>query len=130
MQRDGRGDVTMAGRDKEDLLGYRKSVQLLISQYVPKGKSLDIMLEDLAEKWNPLFDTQQKRDLVEDVNALVRDYIRPIKRTFLVKPPDANRIHALAEQLSASKSLSKIKKKEALVRYIELYMVTCLDVQL
>ena len=130
MQRDGRGDVTMAGRDKEDLLGYRKSVQLLISQYVPKGKSLDIMLEDLAEKWNPLFDTQQKRDLVEDVNALVRDYIRPIKRTFLVKPPDTNRIHALAEQLSASKSLSKIKKKEALVRYIELYMVTCLDVQL
>ena len=130
MQRDGRGDVTMAGRDKEDLLGYRKSVQLLISQYVPKGKSLDIMLEDLAEKWNPLFDTQQKRDLVEDVNALVRDYIRPIKRTFLVKPPDTNRIHALAEQLSASKSLSKIKKKEALARYIELYMVTCLDVQL
>ncbi|MGA2765378.1 MAG: hypothetical protein ABSG17_18680 [Spirochaetia bacterium] len=119
----------MAGRDKEDLLRYRKSVQLLISQYVPKGKSLDSILEDLAEKWNPLFDTQQKRDLVEDVNALVRDYIRPIKRNFFVKPPDTDRIHALAEQLSASKSLSKIKKKEALVRYFELYMVTCLDVQ-
>jgi hypothetical protein len=119
----------MAGQDKEDLVRYRKSVQLLISLNVPKGRSLDSLLEDLAEKWNPLFDTQQKRDLVEDVNALVRDYIRPIRRSFLVKPPDANRIHALAEQLSASKSLAKIKKREALVRYIELYMVKCLEIQ-
>jgi|SRR5208282_5289254 len=114
--------------DKEDLLRYRKSVQLLVSQYVPKGQSLDLRLEDLAEKWNPLFDTQMKRNLVEDVNALVRDYIRPIKRSFFVKPPDTNRIHDLAEQLSASKSLAKIKKKETLVRYIELYAVKCLGV--
>src|SRR5271157_4332076 len=108
----------MAG-EKEDLLRYRKSVQLLVSQYVPKGQSLDRMLESLAEKWNPLFDTQMKRNLVEDVNALVRDYIRPIRRSFFVKPPDSNRMHDLAEQLSASKSLAKIRKKEALLRYIE-----------
>ena len=119
----------MAGQDTEDILRYRKSVRLLISQYVPKGQSLDKMLEDLAEKWNPLFDTQLKKDLVEDVNALVRDYIRPIRRSFLVKPPDTNRIHALAEQLTASKSLSKIKKKELLLQYVELYMVRCLDIQ-
>lgn len=93
------------GQDKEDLLRYRKRVQSLLSQFVPKGKSLDSMLEELAERWNPLFGTEERRDLVEDVNALVRDYIRPIRRSFLVRPPDFSRIHALAEQLSASKSL-------------------------
>ena len=112
---------------QEDLLRYRKHVQSLLSQYVHKGQSVDDLLEEVAEKWNPLFDTQQKRDLVEDVNALVRDYIRPIRRSFLVRPPDLSRIHAIAEQLSASKSLAKIKKREALVRYIELYAVKCFD---
>ncbi len=111
---------------QEDLLRYRKHVQSLLSQYVPKGQSVDDLLESLAEKWNPLFDTRAKENLVEDVNALVRDYIRPIRRSFHVNPPNSNRIHALAEQLSASKSLAKIKKKEALVRYIELYAVKCL----
>jgi hypothetical protein len=66
---------------------------------------------------------------VEDVNALVRDFLRPVRRSFLVRPPDLRRIRALAEQLSASKSLSKIKKREPLLRYIELYMVRCLQVK-
>ena len=43
--------------------------------------------------------------------------------------PDLKRIHALAEQLSTSKSLAKIKKRDFLMRYIELYMVRCLQVK-
>ena len=46
-----------------------------------------------------------------------------------MRPPDLKRIHALAEQLSASKSLAKIKKRDLLMRYIELYMVRCLQVK-
>ena len=116
-------------QDKGDLLRYRKTIQKLVSQYVPKGKSLDEMLGELAEKWNPLYETEQKRNLVEDVNALGRDFVRPIRRSFRVKPPDSNRIHALAEQLAASKNLVKIKKKELLVRYIELCVVLCLGAE-
>jgi hypothetical protein len=116
----------MVGQD--DSLRYRKHIQWLVSQYIPKGKSLDGVLEELAEQWNPLFGTQEKRELVEDVNALVRDYIRPLRRSFHTNPPDASRLHALAEQLAASKSLVKIKKKEALLRYIESYVVKCLSV--
>ena len=86
-------------------------------------------LEELAEKWNPLYDTRAKKNLVEDVNALVRDFLRPIRRSFLIQPPDIKRIHALAEQLSTSKSLEKIKKREILKDYIELYMVRSLEVK-
>jgi hypothetical protein len=113
-------------QDKNFLL-YRKTIQSLIAQSVPSGKSLDGMLEELAERWNPLFDTQGKRNLVEDVNALVRDYVRPLRHSFQMKPPDMNRLHALAEQLSASKGLTKIRKKDSLIRYLELFMLKSLD---
>jgi hypothetical protein len=121
-------EISMVGLDKEHLAQYRKSVQSLALQYVPDGKSLDGLLKELAEKWNPLYDPQQRKNLIEDINALVRDFIRPLKRSFLLKPPDSKRIHNLAEQLSGSKNLTKITKRDALIRYLELYVIRCLDI--
>jgi hypothetical protein len=115
--------------ERENQLRFRRSVQSLVSTYVPKGSTIDATLSELAEKWNPLYDPTQKRNLVEDVNALVRDFLRPIRRSFLVRPPDLRRVRDLAEQLSTSKSLSQIKRKDVLRRYIELYMVRCLQVK-
>ncbi len=114
---------------RESLLRYKRSVQSLVSQYVPKGSTIDGTLLELAEKWNPLYAAAQKKNLVEDVNALVRDFLRPVRRSFLVRPPDLKRIHALAEQLSTSKALAQIKKRDYLMRYIELYMIRCLQVK-
>jgi len=116
-------------QNKENLLRFRRSVMSLIAHYVPAGRTIDGTLAELAEKWNPLYASEQKRNLVEDVNALVRDFLRPIRRSFLVRPPDLKRIHALAEQLSGSKSLVQIKKRDLLMRYIELYMIRCLQVK-
>jgi hypothetical protein len=94
---------------------------------VPTGKTIDGSLSELAEKWNPLYDPQKKKELVEDVNALVRDFIRPVKRALVGKPPDAQRIVALAEKLCEAKSLAGIKKKDYLMRYLELYIIKCLE---
>jgi hypothetical protein len=115
--------------DKAAVARYRRGVLSLISHYVPAGRTIDDTLAELAERWNPLYAADQKRNLVEDVNALVRDFLRPIRKSFLVRPPDLKRIHSLAEQLSTSKSLVQIKKREPLMRYIELYMVRCLSVK-
>ena len=116
-------------QSRETLLRYQRSIQSLVSQYVPKGATVDVTLSQLSDKWNPLYAAAQKKNLVEDVNSLIRDFIRPIRRSFLVRPPDLARIHALAVQLSESQSLGKIKKREPLLRYIELYMVRCLQVK-
>jgi hypothetical protein len=115
--------------NRENLLRYKRSISSLVSQYVPKGATIDATLSELAEKWNPLFAAAQKNNLVEDVNSLVRDFLRPVRRSFLMQPPDLKRIHALAEQLSTSKALAKIKKRDPLMRYIELYMIRCLQVK-
>ena len=122
-------DKQKTAAERENLLRFRRSVQSLVSTYVPKGATIDGTLAELAEKWNPLYDAAQKKNLVEDVNALVRDFLRPIRRSFVVRPPDLKRIRDLAEQLSVSKSLSQIKKRDILKRYIELYMVRCLQVK-
>jgi hypothetical protein len=114
-------------REREALVRYTRAIKGLKEHFAPAGRSMDALLDELSNKWNPLFADAQKRDLVEDVNALIRDFLRPVRRTFLVAPPDLARIRALAEQLSEAKSLEQIKKKEPLLRYIELYMVQCLE---
>jgi hypothetical protein len=65
-----------------------------------------------------------RQDRVEDVNAVAHDFLRPIRSNLQAKPPDADRIHALADQLSASGSLAKIAKNEPLKRYRQLYILT------
>jgi hypothetical protein len=122
----GRTPADGAGRDRSSI-AYQRAVQSLRSQYVPAGKTIDGTLAELAERWNPLYAEEQKRHLVEDVNALVRDYLRPVKRTFHVSPPTSQRIRSLAEKLSESKSLQKIKKRDVLLRYLELYMIKSLE---
>jgi hypothetical protein len=118
-----------AKSQRASLLKYQRSIQSLVSTYVPAGSTIDATLDQLAEKWNPLYAAAQKQNLVEDVNSLVRDFLRPVRRSFLIQPPDLKRVHALAEQLSSSKSLAKIKKRDVLMRYIELYMIRCLQVK-
>jgi hypothetical protein len=125
---DGTAPTPKAG-DKASQLRYKRSIQSLVSTYVPAGATIDGTLSELADKWNPLFAAAQKKNLVEDVNALVRDFLRPVRKSFLVRPPDLKRIHSLAEQLSTSKSLAQIKKRDVLMRYIELYMIRCLQVK-
>ena len=72
------GAKPAAGSDNASL-AYQRAVQSLRSQYVPPGKTIDETLAELAEKWNPLYAAEQKRHLVEDVNSLVRDYLRPVR---------------------------------------------------
>lgn len=117
----------MPGLDKEKLSAYRAAIRSHISRHLPAGKSIDEALRELAEKWNPLYDPDKRKNLVEDVNSLVRDYLRPIRRSLLVSPPDAARVDELAKQLSKAKSLAGIKHTDTLLQYLELYMLKSLD---
>jgi hypothetical protein len=87
---------------------------------------VDRTLEQLVDRWNPLIDPGPKQDLVKDVNALARDFLRPIRRSLVAQPPDASRIASLAEQLAASRSLAQIGNREPLLRYLSLYMLQSL----
>ena len=111
---------------KAQLAAYRKAVARCKEHFVGKGLTMEQNLADLTAKWNPLYDTGAKQNLVEDVNSMIRDYLRSLKRGFKVQPPDVQRIQNLAKTLAQNKSFNKIKKKEYLLRYIEIYMIKLL----
>jgi hypothetical protein len=115
------------GGEKALAIEYRKAVYALKVQFAGKDKPIDTALAELAEKWNPLYDPQAKENLVEDVNSLIRDYIRKIRRSIAFRAPDADRITNLATQLVGHENLTKIKKKDILVKYIELYIIRILS---
>ena len=115
-----------AGRSaRAQLQALQDAMKKLKVQFV-EDASLHGSMDELSEKWNPLFDPQAKANLVEDVNSLVRDFLRKLKRGFLVKPPDAARIRNMADGLAGNHAFDQVKNQDALKLYIELYMIEVL----
>ncbi|TVQ96216.1 MAG: hypothetical protein EA403_16955 [Spirochaetaceae bacterium] len=105
---------------------FRRRIEELQKGYVGDGGSVDAKLEELIERWNPLLDPVAKSNLVEDVNSLVRDFLRRMKVGFRLIPPDRARIQGFAEKLSQSDVFNQIRRKDALKTYLELYMLKIL----
>ena len=105
---------------------YQEKVKAIARDFVPDGKNIDQAMRELVDQWNPLLDTTAKKNLVEDVNSLVRDFLRRMRAGFRVAPPGPDRIRHMAGELSEKDAFSKIRRKEALRRYIELYMLKLL----
>lgn len=108
---------------KEQLAKFRKAVVELKDHYVGENGNLEEALSSSITVWNPLMDGKAKQDLIEDVNSMIRDYIRGMKKGFSVKPPDVSRVRHFAEHLGENDAFNKIKKKEEFIRYMELYIV-------
>lgn len=118
--------TTLRPASAQQLAAYRKALQALKLELVGPQKTIPESLHELTEKWNPLYDPQARTDLVEDVNAMVRDFLRNLRRGFRASPPDAARIRSLAEKVSGNKAFDRIKRKDLFVRYIEIYMLKLL----
>ena len=116
------------GGKGKDSVNYAAAVRKLKKQFMgSEGGNLNQSLDELSEKWNPLYDEQARANLVEDVNSLIRDFIRTKKKLFMKYPPDAARISALAEDLVNKTSNVGIKKQEPYKQYVELYIIKLLE---
>ncbi|MDP3179917.1 MAG: hypothetical protein Q8M76_18545, partial [Spirochaetaceae bacterium] len=99
-------------------------------ELVPAGQGLDACLVDLEGRWNTLLNAQAKANLTEDVNSLVRDYLRSIVRNMGGSSFTSDRVKNLASTLAGTASLSKIKNRQALELYLQLYMAKSLGARL
>ena len=124
------GDRPNGARGGEQAKGtspdVKRAAQRLQEEYLSPGGNVDTTLEELAERWNPLLDPVAQQNLVEDVNSLVRDFIRKRKTVFRSSPPTRARVQQMAAQLAQNSALAEIKRKEPLRRYLELYMLRIL----
>jgi hypothetical protein len=94
----------------------------LASALLPSGYSVDEYLRELEGRWNTMLGVEAKANLLEDVNSLVRDYLRSVLRTMRGEVLGAERVKNLASSLADSPNLRKIKNHQALELYIQLYM--------
>lgn len=106
--------------------GLGNSVETLKEQFLTPGSTVEAELENLIERWNPLIDAVAKRNLVEDVNSFIRDYVRKLKRSFITNPPDRDRVENIAKSLSQAQAFDAIKDKDALIRYMSIYIIKLL----
>ena len=90
---------------------------------VPPNSTLDRELAAYCHDWNNLINKEASNNLTDDVNALIRDYMRKILRTLGATAFTVDRVKNLAQVLVDSPSVDKIKNHEALLMYTELYIV-------
>jgi hypothetical protein len=91
---------------------------------VPDGYTLESYLEELTSRWGKLLNKQAKTDLVNDVNALIRDKFRQFLKT--AKRPLINKntfIILTDEIMRGSQGLRQISEQNALSLYIKLYLI-------
>ncbi len=105
---------------------YRRQVREVVQEFISDASAIDRVLQELHDKWNPLIAEPAKSNLREDINSLVRDFLRKMRSGFRSSPPGADRIRKMAEELSNKDSFAQIRRKESLRRYIELYMLKLL----
>ena len=130
----GKKDKSKKKQKNKDLMEFTKTstddfvvaVANLKDDFIGVDGNIELSMEELINKWNPLIGSISKANLVEDVNSFVRDYIRKIKKSFLVSAPDKERVESMAMRLSENSAFSMIKNRDILQRYIELYMIQLL----
>jgi len=101
----------------------RKGAVEIESKIVPRSSTLDRELDSYMREWNDRIDEKSHQNLIDDVNACVRDYVRRTIRQLRSESFTEERIDALAQSLVDSPSMSRIKNHPALKMYIKLYMV-------
>ena len=93
---------------------------------VPQNYTMDQYMMLLIDKWNTLINPEAKRNLVEDINSLVRDYLRKTLRSMKPSSLTLERIDSMANNLLRVPALMQIKNHGALREYIKTYFLKLL----
>jgi hypothetical protein len=99
----------------------------IAGELVPRGQKLDDYLAELESRWSRLLNKQDRQNLVEDVNSLVRDHLRHTMRIRKNKKISSEGLNETASALIArTPALRGLGGRDSLLLYIELYMVKLL----
>ena len=105
---------------------FKEAVRQLQQTYVRPGSTPEKTLEELIERWNPLIGSVAKGNLVEDINSLSRDFLRRMKVSFRLVPPNRHRVQEWADRLSQNDAFEQIPRRDDLKEYLQLYMLSVL----
>ncbi|HZK19764.1 MAG TPA: hypothetical protein VFC68_03455, partial [Treponemataceae bacterium] len=101
----------------------KKAARSLEEKMVTPGSTLERDLSSYVHEWNRLISEDAQENLTEDINSLIRDYMRKTIRTLQSSHFTKDRVSNLAKTLVNSPALHNIRNKDALEMYIKLYIV-------
>lgn len=104
-------------------VALRESARKLEEELVPSSSTLDRELHSYERTWNKLIGKTTHNNLTEDVNSLIRDYLRKVLRHIKSEGFNKERIENLADTLVKTPALQKIGETDAMLMYIQLYIV-------
>jgi hypothetical protein len=117
-------------KDTEQLVINERSntIQSLIASIVPENHTIDSYLSKLQTQWNKSINSQNRQNFIEDVNSLVRDRLRLVRRTLSTTQITQNFLDdTVAGIVSYIPSLNMLSDKQSLERYIKLYILKLLS---
>lgn len=95
----------------------------LSKELIPEGSTLDRKLDYLIKQWNTMISKDAYNNLIDDVNALIRDYTRRVLKSLSTQSFTKERIEGLANTLVRTPNMQKIKNEKALKEYVQLYIL-------
>ena len=101
----------------------KNAAEEIEKKLVPEGSSLEEELKTNLHGWNKMLNKQSREHLTEDVNSLIRDYMRKVLRTIRSSNFTAERIQELSQTLINTPSLQKIRDRKELDTYVQLFMI-------
>lgn len=102
------------------------AAQEISDQLVPEGSTIDRELDSYHAVWNKMITKEARYQLTEDVNALIRDYMRKVVKTISASTFNQERVQSLARTLVKTPNMQKIKEEDALYMYTQLYILRLL----
>lgn len=108
------------GSKKEILAATAKEIS---EQLIPSGSTIDRELDSYHNIWNKMITKEARTQLTEDVNALIRDYMRKVIKTISTSTFNLERVQSLASTLVKTPNMQKIKEEDALYMYTQLYIL-------
>jgi hypothetical protein len=116
-----------AGAAREHSREFISSIREMETAMVPIDKDIDEYLAELQNHWGRLLDPRAQQNLVEDVNALVRDNLRRSVRVWKRQRLSTANLQDLAQGiLNGTPSLRSLNSRDAILLYMQIYMVKLL----
>ncbi|MDR1900737.1 MAG: hypothetical protein LBQ88_00440 [Treponema sp.] len=105
-----------------------KTAKQLATELIPHDRTIDVYLSELEDRWNRLINVRSKKDLSEDVNSFIRDFLRhSLRRDKRLKISRESLFRMASNIITRNATLMGLKDQDALHLYIEVYLLQLLQ---
>jgi len=121
------GDEHVIAEEKDHAGEIRMVAEKLEFDIVPPGYTIDGYLEELADRWSRLLDSQARETLINDVEFLTTKQLRRRLKVDKQFEPTRETLNQMAyDMVTHNTALSSLSARDSLLLFMELYMIKLL----